>query len=518
MKKRAHLRRDRGGSNLTGVKSLYTLEEKLYLASPVFVQNALVSYRGRKLLRDRFGPEYDRLYRFFRESERFDAAQIRAYQEERLGLVVSHAYETVPHYRRLMDGLGLKPSDLTRVEDLPKLPVLTKDVIRANLDDLISTAVDRRRIRKVSTSGTTGDAVSFYWDRAVDVVNNVCLWRGRSWAGFEFGEPYATLLGKMITAPERKSPPFWRFNRAWNQMLMSPHHLSVGNLPRYIRALRDHGVVALEAYPSTATVLARYLESIEEHVPLKGVFTNGEPLNEPDRQIISERFQCRVFDAYGQAERVVYSAECDHHRGHHLFEEYGICEIVDGDGNPVEPGTPGRLVGTGLHNMAMPLIRYDVGDVGALSTDVCTCGRGLPLMSLVATRQGDIISTPDGRLLPPPMFVRAFNYVEGIRASQFIQHSLTDYTARIATERELSDEEVDELVSNLSVGIGDTVNIKVEQVDDIPRSANQKFRRVVSEVPVKLDGTASMSSLLRTDAESSQGNGEGGRSAGGEGA
>ena len=61
--------------------------------------------------------------------------------------------------------------------------------------------------------------------------------------------------------------------------------------------------------------------------------------------------------------------------------------IVDGDGNPVEPGTPGRLVGTGLHNMAMPLLRYDVGDVASLSTEVCTCGRGLPLMGLVATLQ-----------------------------------------------------------------------------------------------------------------------------------
>ncbi|MCK4679829.1 hypothetical protein KAT82_01785, partial [bacterium] len=242
MRERTHLRWGGGGSNATGVDSVYTLEEKLYLTSPVFVRNALG-----KLLRDRFGPDYDRLNRFFRESERSDTTQIRAIQEERLSLVVSHAYETVPHCRRLTDGLGLKPSDLTRVEDLPTPPVLTKDVIRANLDDLISTAVDRRRIRKVSTSGTTGDAVSFYWDRAVDVVNNACLWCGRRWAGFEFGELYATLLGKMITAPKRKSPPFWRFKRGWDQMLMSLHHPTLDNIPCYIGALRDSGVVALRA-------------------------------------------------------------------------------------------------------------------------------------------------------------------------------------------------------------------------------------------------------------------------------
>ena len=145
--------------------------------------------------------------------------------------------------------------------------------------------------------------------------------------------------------------------------------------------------------------------------------------------------------------------------------------------------------------MAMPLLRYDVGDVASLSTEMCTCGRGLPLMGLVATRQGDIISTPDGRLLPPLMILRPFMYVEGIKASQFVQHTLTDYTARIATDRELTNEETDELIRNLCVRLGRTVNIKVEQMDDIPRSANQKFRRVISEVPLTWDGAASTEAL-----------------------
>ena len=215
--------------------------------------------------------------------------------------------------------------------------------------------------------------------------------------------------------------------------------------------------------------------------------TTAEPLLDADRQIIGERFQCGVFDGYSQAERVVYSAECEHHKGNHLLDEYGVCEIVDGDGTPVAPGKPGRLVGTGLHNLAMPLIRYDVGDVASLSTETCTCGRSLTLMGIVAARQGDIITTPDGRLLPPLMVLRPFKYVEGIRASQFVQHSTTDYTARIVIDRPLGQEEVDELKRNLCGRLGQVVDIKVERVDDIPRSANQKFRRVMSEVPVRWD-------------------------------
>ncbi len=483
------LRQGVADTDAAEVMRVYSLEERMYLKSPAFLQNALVSYQGRKILKERFGHDYDSFASFLARSERFDRGQLRDYQNERLGVVVSHAYDAVPYYRRLMDGLGLKPSDITTVDDLVKLPVLTKDDIKANMDDMISTASDRRRIKEVYTSGTTGNMVTFYWDRAVDVVNNACLWRARRWAGFEFGQPYATLLGKLVVSPMQRRPPFWRFNRVWNQMIMSPHHLHRENLPYYLDALRDHGIAALDTYPSTAAMLARQLKSTGDYLPLRCVMTTAEPLLDADRQIIGERFQCGVFDGYSQAERVVYSAECEQHRGNHLFEEYGVCEIVDGDGTPVAPGTPGRLVGTGLHNLAMPLIRYDVGDVASLSTETCTCGRGLTLMGIVAARQGDIITTPDGRLLPPLMVLRPFKYIEGVSASQFVQHTTTDYTARIVIDRPLRQEEVDELKRNLCGRLGQMVNIKVERVNDIPRSANQKFRRVMSEVPVQWDRT-----------------------------
>lgn len=479
------------------------MEERLYLRSPVFLQNALVSYQGRKLLRERFGSGYAEWDGFLRKSERSAPALIKHYQDERLRFMIAYVHQHVPYYRRVMDERGLEPSDITTAEDLVKLPVLTKTDIRENSEALVSTAMSRRSMRKVYTSGTTGHAVNFFWDRTIEVVNNACLWRARRWAGLRFGDPYATLLGKMVAAPYRKSPPFWRVNRPWNQLFMSPHHLTEENLAHYIGALRDFGAVALDAYPSAAALLARFLERADEYLPLRCVLTTAEPLLEEDRRIIAERFQCDVFDGYSQAERVVYSAECEAHHGHHLFPEYGICEVVDGEGTPVAPGTPGRLVGTGLHNLAMPLIRYDVGDMASLSDEPCPCGRTLPLMGLVATRQGDIITTPDGRLLPPLMVLRPFKYVEGIRASQFVQHSPTDYTVRIVIDRELSAAEKEELVRNLCARLGAVVNIRIERVDDIPKSANQKFRRVLSEVPISWDGGTDFSALA-----SSGGNGE----------
>ena len=118
------------------------------------------------------------------------------------------------------------------------------------------------------------------------------------------------------------------------------------------------------------------MHALEERLYLTSpVFVQNVLMSSRGRKLLRERFQCGVFDGYSQADRVVYSAECDHHRGHHLLEGHGICEIVDGDGNPAEPSAPGQLVGTGLHNMAMPLPRHDVGDVVARLTKVRTCGR-----------------------------------------------------------------------------------------------------------------------------------------------
>lgn len=492
------------------------MEERLYHRCPAFLQSAAVSFRGWQLLRKRFGPEFDRLSAFLERSERLSREELRAYQDERLRAVVAHAYETVPYYTRLFDELGLRPDDVSTVDDLPKLPVLTKELIVENMPDMTSRAFTRRSMTQAWTSGTTGHMIMFYWDTEIDIMTSACLWRGRRWAGFEFGMPYATLMGTMIAAPQQKRPPFWRRNRSWNQIFMSAHHLTDENLPLYLDAMRKERIEALEAYPSTAVVLARFLEREGDHLPLRCVFTTAEPLLEPDRAVIEERFRCVVFDAYSQAERVVYTAQCGQNPGQHVFEEYGVCEIVDGDGNPVAAGEPGRLVGTGLHNFAMPLLRYDVGDVAAKSTETCSCGRTLELLGLVATRQGDIISTPDGRMLPPLMALRPFKYVNGIRASQVIQHTLTDFTARVATERPLEPEVIDELIHNLKLRLGESANVRIEQMNEIPRSANRKFRRVVSEVPLAWDGTVTSEELTRDEPD--DGRSEGAASTGAPGA
>jgi phenylacetate-CoA ligase len=485
------------------------LKERLYDRLPVGIQNAVVSRYGRTILKERFGPEFERWSEFLERSERFGRDELGAYQDERLRETVRHAYETVPYYRGLFDALRLKPSDIAGRADLPKLPILSREVVAREGERLLSTALRHRDIVRTTTSGTTNNPLPVFWDHTIAVLNNACLWRSRRWAGFEFGRPYATLMGRLIVPGSRRRPPFWRLNAPWNQLLLSPIHLTEETAPLYLAAMRERRVEALETYPSFAYVLARYAESEGEHLPLRAVFTTGEPLLALQRAVIEERFQCRVFDAYGQAERVVFSSECEEHCGHHLYEEYGITELVDGDGNPVADGALGRIVATGLHNRAMPLLRYALGDVTSRTGSACRCGRELALFGGVTTKSEDIIVTADGRMLPATIMTGFFSEIRGTLKTQIVQESPDEIIVKLVVGDGFSLGEQALLERNLRQRLGPDMKIMFERVDDIPLSPRGKFRWVVSTVPLRWGATAT-GNLYQEDAPGSNRAGSGG--------
>lgn len=456
-----------------------------YRYLPVALQSAIVNHYGRRTYRRRFGPEFERLSVFLEESERYEPDRLRAYQEERLGLIVRHAYETVPYYRDVMDRRRLKPSDVRTLADLHRLPVLTRSEVIANRDRLRSRTV-RRGLRKVMSSGTVGIPVTVWWDRGVDIMNNASTWRVRRWAGVPRDRRAATLFGRPVVPTRQKDPPFWRHNRAWNTLMLSCNHLYPANLALYVQKLREERIETLNAYPSSAYILARFLESRDDYVPLRAVFLTGEPYLPSERRLIEERFQTKAFDSYGLAERVVYTSECERHDGHHMFSEYGITELIDGDDNPVSPGSLARIVSTSLHNMAMPLIRYDVGDTGITRERPCDCGRGLPMLESVTTRAEDILVLPDGRMVPPVTAGRAFWGIDGLKRGQLVQHRPDEIIARAALDRELSALEESEMRAYFLRRLGPDVRIVIERVDEIPLTATGKYRRVVSTVPLNL--------------------------------
>ncbi|MFQ5767328.1 MAG: phenylacetate--CoA ligase family protein, partial [Acidobacteriota bacterium] len=313
----------------------------IYARAPAGVQNLLLSHRGARLKTRRFGTAYTRWMELLSRSEHWSQAERDEYTYVQIRRIVKRAYLHVPYYRRIMTERKLHYDDIKGSSDLARLPVLTKDDIRQYGDQMVADDIQRRELLLGQTSGTTGSPLEFWWDQKVEIATNAMLWRHRGFAGFSFGQSYATLLGRIIVPLQRTRPPFWRLNRPWKQLFLSSFHLKEENLDAYLEAMAGHGTAFLEAYPSNAYLLARHLESRGRHFPLKAVFTSSETLLPVQREIIENRFGCRIFDYYGQAERVMFSGECEMHDGHHQFVEYGALEVLDEEGEPVGPGREG---------------------------------------------------------------------------------------------------------------------------------------------------------------------------------
>lgn len=459
----------------------------LYRVAPVWVQNLLLTGFGAVLDRERYGGRYREYREFLAQSEHFSAAELRAYQEEQLRTLVAHAYATVPYYRRRFDERRLMPADIRYLEDLPKIPLLTKEEIRRHFDELRSRDVPARSMRTGHTSGTTGTPLSVGYDRETVWMTYAVFDRHYRWAGLHMGRNgnrVAVARGNVIVPLDRKKPPFWRFNRAHNQMLLSSFHLSNANLPAYFEALARFRPEVVDGYPSTLYVLAKYLQNRGETFPVRAAVSSSETLYDFQRQVIEERFACRVFDYYALAERAIFSGECDRHEGHHVSMEYGVAEVVEPDGTPVPRGTMGRLVGTTLHNRAMPLLRYVTNDLSAIGMRTCSCGRQLEIMDDVTTKAEDLLTLKDGRLISPSVLTHPFKPLDCIEGSQIVQTSPERVTVRLIPGSGYSDALTEHLIRELNARLGQDVHVEVQLVDRLETCANGKFKWVISHVPL----------------------------------
>lgn len=459
----------------------------LYQFAPVWGQNLMLTGFSWLLDRERYGGRFEEFRSLLEKTERFSDSELQAYQDERLCTIVTNAYSKVPFYKRRWDEHKVKPSDIRGVADLPKLPLLTRDDIRDNFDELCSLDVNPKNIKTGHTSGTTGTPLTVGYDADTTYMAYAALDRHYRWAGCRLakdGDRIAVARGNVIVPLDQKSPPFWRMNRWHNQLLLSSFHLSKQNLPAYFEALAEFRPDVVDGYPSTLYVLAKYLQSRGETFPVRAVISSSETLYDFQRQVIEASFKTRVFDYYALAERVVFSGECERHEGHHLAVEYGVAEVVDEDAQPVQNGVVGKLVGTSLHNKVMPLIRYVTNDMTSLRTQSCSCGRRLPIMDDVTTKAEDLLTLKDGRLISPSVLTHPFKPLDCIEGSQIVQTDPSTVIVRLIPGATYTQEHTDHLIIELTARLGADVKVEVQMVDRLEQKANGKFKWVISHVPL----------------------------------
>ena len=456
--------------------------ERIYNNSPIFIQNLILNAKAIELYFERYGRIFWQLFDEFDRNQWKSVSELAQYQNEKLRILIRHSYETVPYYRKIMENKRLKPDDIKSVHDLHKMPILTREDINKHFKQLICPKFKGIFLKHGHTSGTTGSPLDVCYDIKTCVVHHVADWRQKYWAGMKYGDPYASIQGRVIVPIRQKKPPFWRKNHINNQLFLSSFHLKERNIKYYFEKLIRDKIQFIEGYPSTVYILAIYLNKRNKTFPLKAVLTSSETLFDYQREAIEKAFQCRVFDFYGMAERAVFATECDRHEGHHLNSDYGVTEFLASNDEPVALGRIGRIVATSLHNLAMPLIRYQTNDSCALKPDKCSCGRGFSLMDDVSTKNESIVTLPDGTLISPSILTHPFKPMKNIVESQIIQEDINTVQVKIVKSEKYTSGDESRLISAFRQRLGSEIEINVDYVASIPRTKTGKFKWVISRI------------------------------------
>ncbi|VAW80307.1 hypothetical protein MNBD_GAMMA12-2373, partial [hydrothermal vent metagenome] len=329
----------------------------------------------------------------------------------------------------------------------------------------------------------TGTPLKVLWDQNTCIYTNAVDWRQKAWAGVNYRDKIALLLGRPVVSTRRIKKPFWQMNHIHNQLWMSSFHLSDDNIIYYIEKLSSYKPVAIEGYPSTLYILAEYMNRNNIVLPVKAAFSSSETLLDFQREEIEKAFSCELYDFYGLAERTVFATECKYHDGKHLNHEYGFTEIVNDADLRVETGEKGYLVSTSLQNYGMPLIRYKTTDITQFKANTCSCGRHMPRIENISTKAEDIVVTPDGKMISASILTHPFKMVNGINKSQIIQEQLDRISLKLVTDDRFNKDEENSLLENFRYRVGNNIEINIEFVNDIPRTKSGKYRWVISKVP-----------------------------------
>ena len=461
--------------------------QKVYHRLPPAFRSLAASARGAYLRAWRYGPEHEKLVAEALERESWTAARWTQWREERLAYMLYRAAVNVPYYRTYWSerrGRG----DNASFEYLENWPILEKETVRENPEAFVADDRDIRHMFHEHTSGTTGKSLDLYWSRET-VHAWYALWEARSrrWYDVSRQDRWVNIGGQIVVPVEQRKPPFWVWNFAFKQLYMSSYHLADDLIPHYLDAIKAYRIKYLWGYTSSIYALAEYaLRTGRSDLDLAVVITNAEPVFDYQRKVIEAAFQCSLRETYGMAEIVAAAGECREGRLH-LWPEAGHVEIFEG-GEPARPGISGDLVCTGLLNADMPLVRYRLGDRGALGSadEVCRCGRSLPVLAGIEGRRDDVLYTADGRRIGrlDPIFKTRLPIIE----AQIIQEALDHVHIRLVPAPNYTDEAGESIVSRLRDRMG-PIRVTLEKVSTIPREPNGKFRAVVSHVrPVEKSG------------------------------
>ncbi len=422
------------------------------------------------------------IYRnFLSKSQFWPEDRRQAYVMEKLRQTLVRAYEGTAYYREQFQKIGFNPhKDFRSPEDMTRLPLLSKNDVRKNINEIIDQRFKAGSIL-THTSGSTGEPLPMRLNEYFMAFDNACLFRHWSWTGYTFGARMAALRTYVPTKP---TEPLWRYEKLKNTMFFSAYHLTPANCKEYVERLLEFRPQYIKAYPSSIAVFAEFAYPYRDKFDfVRGIFTASETLLPSERDKIERAFGKKLYNWYGMTEPAVIITECGQHEGMHINWEYGYPELLPSD--DLEENEF-RLVTSSFHNPVMPFIRYETGDIVRLydTPRTCPCGRNMPLVHSIVGRKDECIIMDDGRRLPSINFYSLFREYPEILKFQIIQYGRTELLCKIAMRPEAQHSPF--LTLKLEEGmrqrVGTKVKLDIEYTDKFVTNSDGKTLPIVRKL------------------------------------
>jgi len=447
----------------------------------------------------RLRPKYAdyRMHDRLLENEFLDPEEIASLQERALYDVLSHAGQAVPFYRAYFERIGLRLEAGEALAALRRLPALSKHVVQRNEKALCATALpsNDERFGWFQSSGTTGRPTRVLHSRRSNVMFSRLAQRQFRWFRWdplrlrgELRPNYRQPLLSDGSHPAKgaaSSYPRWRYIGEVFESGPQVGLCSTAPVERQLEWLLDQRPAYLTANSSVLDRLAWTAGEAQLGGILNGALAISEELSPSMRERCETALKARVDQNYGLNEIGITALRCAAGR-YHVHMEHCLAEIVDEDGNPVPPGAVGRLLVTALRNPAMPLLRYETGDLAEAVEGPCLCGRTLPSFGALIGRFRQLVGLPEGtlaRILKIKVTLREApaEVVEMVRQFQIVQEADGSFRFLMVCSAPLP-EDFGKLMAEAwqEVSGPDGPSLSLEVVEEIPLSASGKAQDFVS--------------------------------------
>lgn len=392
-------------------------------------------------------------YNFFlKKSQYWDKNRLREYQFLKLRKLLIEAYEHVPYYKTFYNDNGFFPErDFNNLNDIVKVPILTKAAAKKFKNELVNAKFLNSSF-PLRTSGSTGEPFEVLVSTNAWVVEQGVVWRHWIWGGYQFRDEIAIIR----SFSPKKGQPLIKYDKIRNFTYYSPFHMNEENMHMYLKVINDRNTKVLRGYPSSILTLAIHAKKNGITIPtLKFILTASEVLSDVDRGFIEDVFKCKISNHYGLAEVCVMMGDCEKHEGLHNYDEYGYVEFL-----PTEDSRYSKIVGTNLHNYAMPLIRYETGDLAELTNSPCSCGRNLPTIKNIVGRSDSNIITQEGFKIPTVNFYTMFEKILSVNRWQIIQRDINHIEVVVESEK-LPESDYLEIIHGLEQRLPNSIKTQI---------------------------------------------------------